>query len=107
MYSTVISAWDLLRVCVHGFNGFAEEFLNKYPNNFISPLRLSGSAIETLFSQFKHVAGGKLSSVNYETARAAHLVKHTVVSHHSGLEYRNASLSIPEGTLEKKKYNRK
>jgi len=72
---------------VYGFSGFIEEFFHKYPgDHFISPLRLSGSAIETLFSQFKHAAGGKLSAVNYETARAAHLLKHTVVSHHSGVD---------------------
>ena len=66
---------------MYGFSGFIEEFFHKYPgDHFISPLRLSGSAIETLFSQFKHASGGKLSAVNYETARATHLVKHTVVS---------------------------
>ena len=62
--------------------------------------------METLFSQFKHTAGEKLSAVNYETACAAHLVKHTVEPHHSGKEYRNVALSIPQGTLEKKKYNK-
>ena len=53
--------------------------------------------VKSLYLQFKHVAGEKLSSVNYEIARAAHLVKHTIVSHHSGFDYRNASLSIPQG----------
>ena len=48
------------------------------------------------------MAEGKLSSVNYKTARAAHLLKHTVVSHHSGLDYRNVSLSIPQGALEER-----
>ena len=84
-----------MRICFYGFSRFVEEFFHKYPENFISPLRLSGSAIETLFSQFKHVAGGKFSSANYVTAMAAHLVKYTVVSHRSGLDYRDTSLSIP------------
>ena len=71
-------AFDLLRVCTYSFQAFVKSFLDEFPEHFISPLRLSGSVVETLFSQFKHTAGGKLSSTNYSTARAAHLVKHTV-----------------------------
>ena len=40
------------------------------------------SAVETLFSQYKYNAGGKLDAVNYATARAASLVKQVVSSHH-------------------------
>ena len=94
-----ILAWDLLRVCVYGFTHFTEWFLHQYPNHFVSPLQLSRSAVETLFSQFKHSCAGKLSSSNYATARAAHLIKHTVASHHSSKGYRDTSLHLSEGTL--------
>ena len=83
---------------------FTEWFLSQYPNHFISPIRLSGSAVETLFSQFKHSSGGKLSASNYAIARASHLIKHTVSSHHSSKGYRDSALDLPDGVLQKKKY---
>jgi len=67
-------------VCVYGFMNFVTKFLEKYPSHFVSPVRLSGSAVETLFSQFKHTAG---SATNYANTRAAHLIKHCVATHHS------------------------
>ena len=85
---------------------FAEWFLNHYPEYFISPIRLSGSAVETLFSQFKHCSGGKLSSTNYAIARASHLIKHTISSHHSSKGYRDIGLDLSHGVLEKKKYGK-
>ena len=100
-------AWDLLRVCVYGFKSSAANFLEKYPDHFISPVRLSGSAVETLFSQFKHTAGGKLSATNYANTQAAHLIKHCVTAHHSSVGYRDATLQLSECTLEKKQYNKK
>ena len=78
-----------------------------YPKHFVSPLRISGSAVETLFSQFKHNAGGKLDAVNYSTSRAAYLVKQGVSKHHSGKDYRDTPLSTSTVPLKKKKYNRK
>jgi len=70
-------------------NGSSET----YPTYFISPVQLCGSAVESLFSQYKHNAGGKLDSVNYCTARVAHLVKQTVSTHHSGKGYQDQHLS--------------
>jgi len=67
--------WDLLQIDIYGFRAFCKNFLAKYPGYFISPLRISGSAVESLFSQFKHNAGGKLDSCNYVTTRCAHLVQ--------------------------------
>lgn len=106
IYLCIPLAWDLLRVCVYGFTGFATWFLDRYPDHFISPVRLSGSAIETLFSQFKGTTGGKLSAMNYSTARAAHLVKHAVTPHHSSKGYRDVPLDLGQVALEKKKYER-
>lgn len=93
-------------MCVYGFTGFATWYLDEYPEHFISPVRLSGSAVETLFSQFKSTARGKLSAMNYATARATHLVKHTVTPHHSSKGYRDAPLDLGEVPLEKKIYER-
>ena len=71
-------------------------FLETYPTYFVSPLCLSGSSVESLFSQYKHSSGGKLDSVNYATSRAAHLVKQSVSTHHSGKEYRDQLLDTVE-----------
>jgi len=60
----------------------------------LSLVRLSRSTVETLLSQFKSTARGKLSAMNYPTARAAHLVKHTVTPHHSSKGYRDAPLNL-------------
>ncbi|XP_065894808.1 uncharacterized protein [Dysidea avara] len=98
--------WDLLRIDVYGFRAFSEWFFKTYPTYFISLVRLSGSAAESLFSQYKHNAGGKLDSVNYCTARAAHLVKQTVSTHHSGKGYRDENLNTTELPLRKKTYNK-
>ena len=57
-----ISAWDLLQVDVYGFKQFCEYFFKAHRYNFVSPLRVSGSAVEMLFSQYKYAAGGKLDS---------------------------------------------
>lgn len=86
---------------------FCESFLNKYPGYFVSPLRVSGSAVETLFSQFKHSSGGKLDAANYPVARAACMIKQVVANHHSGTDYRNDKLAVPELPLTKTTYNKK
>jgi len=85
---------------------FCEWFLETYPTYFVSPLRLSGSSVESLFSQYKFNAGGKLDSVNFTTARAAHLVQQCATSHHSGKSYRDENLSFTEIPLQKKIYNK-
>ncbi len=103
-----LAAWDLLKVDVYGFEQFCEYFLKSHPQNFISPLRLSGSAVETLFSQFKYAAGGKLDASNYATSRAACLVKSTIFTcHHSGKGYRDTAVHTQAPSLTKKKYNHK
>ena len=93
-------AWDLLRVCVYGFMAFTTWYFDEYPEHFLSPVQLSGSAVETLFSQFKSTARGKLSAINCATARAAHLVKHGVTPHHCSKKYRNSPLDLREVPLE-------
>lgn len=50
---------------VYGFLDFSEWFLTAYPDYFISPLLINGSAIESIFSVLKFTAGGSLSASNY------------------------------------------
>ena len=106
-YMNFFFPFDLLRICVYSFSSFVRSFLEEFPDYFISPVRLSGSAVETLFSQFKHTSGGKLSSLNYVTARAAHLIKHTVAYHHSSVSYRDVPLHLSDTMLQKMKYRQK
>ncbi len=73
--------WDLLRVCVYGFQAFCEDFLTRHPDYYIVPKKWNGSAVETLFSQFRAIAGGKLDSTNYATARESFLIKRDVHGH--------------------------
>ena len=52
------------------------------------------------------IAGGKLDSVNYATARGAHLMKQIVSEHHSGADYHDQTISVAELRLKKKVYNK-
>ena len=108
MIASVIfsSAFDLLRIDIHGFNMFCKHFVTKYPGYFISPLRTTGSAVETLFSQYKYSAGGKLDAANYSYSRAVSLVKQVTTTHHSGEDYRDGELAVPSLPLSKKQYNK-
>jgi len=97
-------AWDLLRIDVYSFNAFAKWFFNTYPTYFIAPLRISGSAVESLFSQYKYSAGGKLDAVNYVTSRCSNLIKQCATSHHAGKHYRDELVGVLELPLSKRKY---
>ncbi len=99
------SAWDNMRILTAGFKLLCKDFIARYPDYFISPLRVSGSSVETLFAQYKHLSGNKLDSVNYTTARAKYLCNKSVVaSHHSGKYYWDMPLNVPKVQLHKKKY---
>ena len=74
---------------------FCKYFLQKYPGYFVSPLRLSGSAVESLFSQFQYNTKGKLDAANYITASACTLIKQVRASHQRGKSYRDKEISIP------------
>jgi hypothetical protein len=93
-----------LRIDVYGFLKLAEYFLEKHPRYFLSPLRISGSAVETLFSQYKYMSSSKLDAANYPTCRSKYLAKQA--AHYSGKFYRDQDLKIPVAPLERKKYNR-
>ena len=53
-----------LRVVVYGFQSFCEWFFTVVSPDgryFISPLRINGRALESIFSVLKHTTGGNLS----------------------------------------------
>ncbi len=87
--------------------GYCEEFFKKHPSHHIVPLRANGSAIETIFSQLKHGAGGSLTAVSYGPARAQLLTKRAVHGPHVKDPYRDAPLYIKESELPVKKRPRK
>ena len=63
----------------------------------------SGSAIKSIFGQFKYNTGRKLDAANYRIARAAFLTKQASEGHHSGKGYRDMPLYVQTVPLEKKK----
>lgn len=81
---------------------FAQVFLQNTLGILLHHLWISGSAVETFFSQYKHSAGGKLDAANYSSARAANLIKQIVATHHSGKDYKDKELSTPVLPLQKK-----
>lgn len=96
--------WDLLRMLLYGMEALVADFLDRHPGYYIVPVRVTGSAVETLFAQLKHAAGGRLSATNYTTSRAAVLTQrsiHTV--HSSGKDYRDAALDFASVPLARKK----
>lgn len=97
--------WDLLRICVYGFQAFCTDFLQRHPGYYVAPLKWNGSAVETLFSQIKRAAGGKLDSTNYATAREALLVRRDTHGHSASKAvhgYRDVPLYIREGQLNRR-----
>ena len=93
--------WDLLRLMVYGFKNFALDFLEEHPGYFICPIRINGSAVETLFSQLKHATSSQLSSVNYTSAKATILTRGSVLGKRAG-GYRSTPLYIRQHELKRK-----
>lgn len=91
----------------YGFTGFCKYFTSKYPGYTIYPVRLNGSAVETLFSQLKYATAGQLSAANYSTARAAILTRGSVSGKKTKIDaYRNTQLDIMKHPIQRKCYRR-
>ncbi len=95
--------WDLLRICVCGFQAFCEDFLQRHPAPyFIVPLKWNGSAVETLFSQFKSITNGKLDGTNFPIARKMLLSRRDALGHRPAAVvggYRNTPLYVAQMPL--------
>ena len=100
--------YDLLRICIYGFIEFCDSFLQRHPDGYyIVPLKLNGSAVETLFSQFKYIAGGKLSSINYPTAKRSVMLRKDIHGHNRANKgYRDVPLYVAEAPLRKQQSRR-
>ena len=55
-------------------------FIAAYPDYFISPLKINGSAIESIFSVLKFTAGGNLSASNYGSFRGRVITGREVIT---------------------------
>ena len=89
--------WDLLRLCVYGALNLVDDFTRRNPDYFIVLARINGSVVESLFSQLKYAASGKLSSVNYAWARKAVMTKVNVSGQLSNnVDYRNDKLDVQD-----------
>ena len=95
--------WDLLRITWFGYKEFCQDFLERHPGYAVYPLRLTGSAVETIFSRLKFITGGHLSAVNYSSARANLLTRYEVHGQKMRDEYRNAPLYVREHQLTRRK----
>ena len=95
--------WDLLRITVFGFQALVDSFLSQHPEYYIYPLKVNGSAVETLFSQFKFETNSKLTSVNYSSARSRVLMKKDISdSVKAAHGYRDTPLYVKEKMLKRK-----
>ncbi len=63
---------------VTGFIGLCSDFLDRHPECYISPLRVNGSAVESIFSSLKYIADGNLSSTNYASSLSSLLTQRNV-----------------------------
>lgn len=93
--------WDLLRLMVHGFKEFTADFLLDHLGYAIYPVRINGSAVETLFSQFKHATSSQLSGVNYSSAKASILTRGSIQGKKTNHGYRSAPLFLRQQTQKK------
>lgn len=91
-HSHTVQTWDLFRLMKCGFIGLCTDFTSRHgPDNYIVPVRVNGSAIESLFSRFKYNANGNLSAVNYESAMSRLLTANSI---DQGFDYRRSELNV-------------
>ena len=92
---------------MYGFAEFARAFLQRHPGYYLLAMKLNGSAVETLFSQFKYVAGAKLTSINYATAKRSIMLRRDIHGHHKNNRgYRDVPLYTSDIPLRRKQSRR-
>ena len=78
-----------------GFKGLCETFVTEHPGYYIIPVRVTGSAIETVFSSLKYISGSNLSSINYAASLSALVTqRETYGSSNCKDDYRNEPLNL-------------
>jgi phospholipid N-methyltransferase len=79
----------------YGFSGLCADFLSKNPGYSIVPVRISGSAIESVFSCLQYISGGNLSAINYATSLSTLVTQRESSSNSKGeRDYRNLPITI-------------
>lgn len=87
----------------YGFTEFCQYFLERFPGGYyLWPLRLNGSALETVFSQLKFNMNGQLSSVNYPAALTTLKLKRRIHGRRGKFLYRKTPLYVREISLKRK-----
>ena len=99
--------WDLMKIMYYGFKDFTTLFLQTHKGYVIYPVRLNGSAIETVFSQLKGIAHGNLFARNYLSVLASLVTRGSVQSRKKRVQYRNAPLYLRKSELKRITYKRK
>lgn len=74
----LFQTYYLLRICAYSFPAFCQEYLARNPGYYVVPMKVNGSAVKSLFSQFKYASGGKLLSANYETAKRSVMIRKNI-----------------------------
>ncbi len=77
------------------------QFLTQNPDYYVHPLKINGSAAETLFSQFRFETNSKLTSINYASARSRTLMKKDIHgSSKAARGYRDTPLYLKDKNCE-------
>ena len=85
----LLQTYDLLTIMHYGFVGLCSYMQAKYPGYLIAPLRINGSAVESVFSSLKFIAGGHLASTNYSSTLATLITqRQTCINPNSEKGYR-------------------
>lgn len=71
----IFQTWDLLRLMVSGFSQLCDWFTDNLPGYYICPLRINGSALESIFSILKFASGGNLSALTYGPSLGRHIYR--------------------------------
>lgn len=100
----VFQTWDLLRLMYYGFTEFCKCFFERFPGYHIVPLRINGSAIETIFSQLRFSTSGNLSGSNYGYALSSLTLKRFLHGHQGKFKYRNARLYIRQKNIKRRRW---
>ena len=95
--------WDLLRIMWQGLKLLCRNFTTQNPGYYISPFRLNGSAVKTLFSQLKFISHGDLSATRYPQALASLMTKGSIRGQKvaGSCSYRDAALYVCQYELTK------
>lgn len=88
---------------MHGFLSFCEWFFTSVSPDgryFITPLRINGSALESIFSVLKHTRGGNLSAIAYPPALGRLISRKSLAQNNNSEKgYRDQSLNLDGGLI--------